>query len=298
MLDRYKTNTDTEQGLQPRVLIGITTFNRAEVLPKAIASAASQSFPSFTVAVIDDCSTDATTDLAERFPRVEWKRHDRNRGLLAARNEFMSREGFEYFLSLDDDAWFLAGDEVELAIDYLEANPEVGAIAYDILSPDRTEAVPRAAACQVGMFIGCGHIVRLSVARQVGLYERLPGFYGGEEKDLCLRMLDAGYKVMLLPGVHVWHDKSEVSRNLPAQHASGVCNDLVFALRRTPVLWLLPVLLTKISSHLGFSGRNGLVLPCLKGIGLFLGSLGLWSTRRPVRLGTLRLFRQLNQSRR
>src|SRR5437762_12405020 len=50
----------------------------------------------------------------------------------------------------------------------------------------------------------------LSAAREVGLYEANPGSYGVEEKDLCLRLLDAGYKIVKLSGVHVWHDKTEI----------------------------------------------------------------------------------------
>ena len=291
--------TQNSNASPSRVLVGIATFNRADVLPKAIASATEQSFSSLTVAVIDDCSTDTTADLAVRFPGVQWKRQQQNSGYLAARNEFMSRDGFDYFLSLDDDAWFLADDEVALAIEYLEANPDVGAVAYDILSPDRTKKVTRAEAYQVATFIGCGHVVRLSTIRKVGLYEQLPGFYGGEEKDLCIRMLDAGYRVMLLPGAHVWHEKTAISRDRPAQVASSVCNDLAFALRRTPTLWLIPALLVKVALHLKFSVRMGLLMPLLRGIGLFVVRLpDLWSTRRPVSMRTLRMYRQISRVRR
>jgi len=281
----------------PRVLVGIVTFNRVDLLAKAIASAIGQSFPNCRVAVIDDCSTDSTAEISAAFPEVQWKCQKRNSGYLIARNEFMSTQECEYFLSLDDDAWFLVGDEIALAVDYLEAHPDTGAIAFDILTPERDLEVPRAEPQQVNMFIGCGHVVRLSTVQKLGLYDPLPGFYGGEEKDLCLRMLDAGFKVILLPGVHVWHEKSPVARDLQAQNASGVCNDLAFALRRTPAMWLIPILAMKLISHLLFGMRMGLLRSSLKGIRLFLVNIiDLWPTRRPVGMKALLRYRQLSRS--
>src|SRR5436853_1462944 len=114
------------------------------------------------------------------------------------------------------------------------------------------------------MFVGCGHVLRLSAVREVGGYEAVPGSYGGEEKDLCLRLLDAGYQLVKLPGVHVWHDKTLVARDLVAQHRSGVCNDLVLTLRRTPTLLLPVALLVKLYRHWRFSLSHGLTEPCLE----------------------------------
>jgi len=106
------------------------------------------------------------------------------------------------------------------------------------------------------------------------------GFIGSH---VCEQLLDRGYEIMYLPGVHVWHDKAMLARSLPAQHRSGVCNDFVFAFRRCPfpmVLWLLP---GKAVSHLKFAVGNGLIRPCLQGIFLFLKSLRrLIHTREPV----------------
>ena len=58
-----------------------------------------------------------------------------------------------------------------------------------------------------------------------------PGYYGSEEKDLSIRLVDKGYRVVFYKGVYVWHDKTSVARNLNKQHRSGVCNDLVFLFR-------------------------------------------------------------------
>jgi GT2 family glycosyltransferase len=197
----------------------------------------------------------------------------------------------EYYVSLDDDAWFLGTDELRIAIDYLESHATVGAVAFDILSPDRPQPQARSSPVPVSSFIGCGHVLRLAALRKIGYYEPNPGRYGGEEKDLCLRLLDAGWETHLLPGVHVWHEKTPLARDLPAQHRSGVCNDLCFALRRCPAPWLALVIPYKIVRHLAFSATHGLLLPGLAGIGQFFANvLAVWKSRAPVSLESFLRF--------
>jgi GT2 family glycosyltransferase len=283
----------------PSVLVGIVTHNRAEILPKAIASAFAQKGCRVRVAVIDDCSTDATPELARHHPEVEWTRWEPGRGYMAARNQWMLSEGVDYFVSLDDDSWFMQEDEIALAVDLMEKQPIVAAVAFDILSPDRAEAVKRQSAQPANIFIGCGHVLKLKALRQVGVYDddAVPGSYGGEEKDLCLRLIDAGYVIMAMPGVHVWHDKTSVARNLVAQYRSVVCNDLVLTVRRTPV-WLLPLFLPgRCWRHFSHARQHGMIDAFLQGMSMFLQALpAALCTRKAVNARALWAFRKLSRS--
>jgi glycosyltransferase involved in cell wall biosynthesis len=125
------------------VLIGIVTRNRYGVVPKAIDSALRQGYPRFRVAVLDDGSEDETPQLRSRYPAVRWIRWERSRGYLEARNYLMRDGDADFYLSLDDDAWFISGDEVSIAIRHMKMNPKVAAVAFDILSPDREKASTR-----------------------------------------------------------------------------------------------------------------------------------------------------------
>jgi len=287
-----------DTGQPANVLVGIVTHNRAALLPKAIRSALAQQCASNThIAVLDDGSTDGTDGVRRHFPGVSWTRWDQNRGLIAARNFLMESSGEEFFVSLDDDAWFMSGDEIAIALRHFVDNPKLAGVGFDILSPDRSQVCARTSPEPAAMFIGCGHVLRLTCAREVGLYESSPGIYGGEEKDLCLRLMNAGYRIDRLPGVHVWHDKTPVARHIPDQHQSGVCNDLVMTLRRTPWYLLPAALLAKFYRHWMFSWKNELIAPCLEGFGLFMRSLPeVWRSRKPVRSATLRAYMQLTRS--
>ena len=276
------------------VLVGIATHDRADILRKALDSALRQSYAPLRVAVIDDASSDATPALRSAYPAVAWKRWDSPRGYVAARNHLMLGCAEDYYASLDDDSWFIAGDEIALAVDLLDRHPHIAAVAFDIVSPDRPALRPRGERTSVSLFIGCGHVLRLAAVKSLGGYSRFPGNYGGEERDLCLRLIDAGFEIAKLDGVHVWHQKTTTARNAGAQHRSAVCNDLAFTLRRAPFAFLIPALGHKIAAHVLFSIRHHLVRPCICGLGDFFASAAdIWRTRKAVRTASLRRYQAL-----
>lgn len=271
--------------------IGIVTHNRSEILPRAIESALAQTWPDKEIVVFDSGSTDDTTALRNRYSAVQWERSARNVGYLWARNHLMSSASADLFCSLDDDAWFVQGDELSRIVPLFENRPAVAAVALDILSPDKPAPSGRSGAVPAHMFIGCGHVLRLAAARECGLYVETPGTYGSEEKDLSVRLLDRGFEILKAPGIHVWHERSPVARDLPMQHRSGVCNDLAFALRRFPapmLYWMLP---GKVVNHLYFSARHKLLVPCFQGLDMFRRNFrAIAALREPVRRSAIREF--------
>src|SRR5438094_9815344 len=116
-----------------KVLIGITTKNRATILPKAIESALNQDYLHKEIAVLDDASTDQTIKLKSRYPDVRWCRSESTLGIAEARNRLMENAEADLYFSLDDDAWFVNGDEISIGVGVLKERPNVAALAYDIL---------------------------------------------------------------------------------------------------------------------------------------------------------------------
>ena len=239
---------------KPKVLVGITTKNRADILPKSINSAINQSYENKEIWVYDDCSIDETSKLSQLYPIVKWTTGSESMGLVFARNYFMNNLNFDYFCSLDDDAWFLDEGAIEKAIEILEKDKLIGALGFDMLTPDNNHPKSDLPIPLISNnFVGCGHIINLKAARKVGFYILNPGFYGCEEKDLCIRLIDKNFKIILFKNMYVWHDKTNISRDLPKQHRSGVCNDLVFTWRRAPFVYLFPSLIVKLWKHFKFA---------------------------------------------
>lgn len=260
-----------------KVLIGITSKNRKEILPKSIESGLNQTYPNKEVAVFDDNSTDGTEQLEKLYPTVTWHLSKENKGYVYARNMFLATTDADYYCSLDDDSWFQNTSYLQQAVDYMNANSSVGVLAFNISSPDRPEGIFKSDnIVEANNFIGCGHMLRVAAARAVGNYAVNPGYYGGEEKDLCIKLIDKGYSVMRFPAIEIWHDKTSVARDLIKQHRSGVCNDFVFMWRRTPTLYLIPSILKKIYVHLTFPIKyknKALYKPMFQGMFDFLGAV-------------------------
>jgi GT2 family glycosyltransferase len=69
----------------PKVSVYIPCYNVANYLAPVLEGALQQTLPPDEILVIDDGSKDQTCEIAARYP-VTIVRHERNRGLAAARN--------------------------------------------------------------------------------------------------------------------------------------------------------------------------------------------------------------------
>ncbi len=280
-----------------KVLIGLITRNRAELLPKAIQSALDQDYPEKEVVVLDIASTDGTPAIRAQFPQVRWIRSEERLGIPESRNQLMSETDAAYFFSLDDDAWFLRRDEIALGVKFLEANPDYSVVAYDILLPGDQAKPERGQPRDTAIFIGCGHLLRLADVRRIDFYAPNPTVYGGsEESDLCLRLFAGGKKVTFLPGVHVWHERTNVGRNVLEQYKHNVCNDMVSLLRRCPfpdLIWMLPY---RLLSHLRFAIGRRWVSSYFVALGLFARCLpNVLPSREAVDTASFRRFLRLRR---
>ena len=58
-------------GREARISVCVPTYNGAEFLGETLASITAQTFDDFEALIVDDCSTDDTLDIAERFARSD-----------------------------------------------------------------------------------------------------------------------------------------------------------------------------------------------------------------------------------
>ena len=90
---------------QPLVTVIIPTYNRAGKITKAIQSVFDQTYPNIQIVVVDDGSTDNTTEVISGFPKVEFY-VQQHAGQAAARNHGLKFAKGEYVATLDtDDVW-------------------------------------------------------------------------------------------------------------------------------------------------------------------------------------------------
>ncbi len=94
------------ESLGANVSVVIPTFDRREVVGRAIDSVLAQTCPAGQIVVVDDGSSDDTSSMIrERYPQVHLLRQD-NRGVSAARNLGIREASGEWIALLDsDDEW-------------------------------------------------------------------------------------------------------------------------------------------------------------------------------------------------
>jgi len=117
---------------KPKVSVIIPTYNRAELLPRAIQSVLNQTFQDFEIIVVDDSSTDNTEEVIKEFQeqdkRIKYIKHDKNKGGSAARNTGIKVAQGEYIAFQDsDDEWL--PEKLEKQMKVLEnASSKVGVV--------------------------------------------------------------------------------------------------------------------------------------------------------------------------
>ena len=96
---------------QPLVTVYIPTFNRLELLQRAVESVCNQTYKNLEIIVVDDCSTDGTqkylVQLSKEDSRIRYFFKEKNSGACPSRNIAIEYSTGEYITGLDDDDYFL-----------------------------------------------------------------------------------------------------------------------------------------------------------------------------------------------
>lgn len=109
--------------MKPIVSIIIPTFNRQEVLGRALNSILNQTFDQWELIVVDGASTDDTANFVRtNYPDVRLIQLNENRGAAATRNAGIQVASSRYIAFLDsDDEW--QPEYLQRMVDTLESNP-------------------------------------------------------------------------------------------------------------------------------------------------------------------------------
>jgi glycosyltransferase involved in cell wall biosynthesis len=119
---RWAEGEEERQSGMALVSVIIPCYNQARFLGEAIESVLAQTYPHFEVVVIDDGSTDNTSEVASRYPGVRCIRQE-NEGLAGARNAGIRHSRGSYLVFLDADDRLLP-HALEVGLKHLKAHPE------------------------------------------------------------------------------------------------------------------------------------------------------------------------------
>lgn len=106
-------NSDSPSTNSPFFSVVMTTYNRADIMERAVLSVFGQTFTDYELIIVDDCSTDHTAEkirsLQSRDSRIVSLILDKNQGVSGARNRGLERSRSPYIVFIDDDDETLPG---------------------------------------------------------------------------------------------------------------------------------------------------------------------------------------------
>ena len=151
--------------------------------------------------------------------------------------------------------------------------------------------------CRVAAFIGFAHLVRRDAFLALGGF-RAQLIINGEERELCLRALDAGLGVVYLPDARIAHLADPAGRDARRYLHLTVRNGVLASVYDDPV----PLVFLRVAFRLYsyFSMRRGWRVDDPGGLRAILAWLRAdlaeaRRLRRPVRWATIRRWRSLTR---
>lgn len=200
----------------PRVSVVVCSYNGSKTLQECLESLMKLDYADYEVILVNDGSTDATEEIAAKFPTVVYH-HQENRGLSVARNVGAHLASGEIVAYTDDDCVI---DEHWLH--YLVRamlDQQVEGIGGPNITPEFDSWVAKCVASSPGNpshvmlddrhaehIPGCNMAFRRSTLLGMGGFD--PQYrVAGDDVDVCWRLLDAGLDIGYAPGAMVWHHR-------------------------------------------------------------------------------------------
>jgi glycosyltransferase involved in cell wall biosynthesis len=203
------------------VSVAVPVFNGEKFVESCIKSVLSQSYKPYEVIVVDDGSSDSTSEIASRYP-VRLVRHDKNMGLAEARNTAICSAKGDIVAFLDVDC-VAGGDWLQNIVDNYREHDAVGVGGQGVeVSRKGYANMYRSLHSAQGhgdkkrddidtLFGLCSSYKRESLLK-IGLYD--PIFRtNGEDVDMSLRILKAGGRIVYDPSVVVYHQRTDSIRS-------------------------------------------------------------------------------------
>ncbi len=207
----------------PEVSVIIPTFNRENVLKRAIDSVLNQSYRDFELIIVDDASTDNTETMIKTIKdsRIRCVRLNTNGGPAKARNEGVRIAEGKYIAFQDsDDFW--RTEKLQKQVDFLEKNPEYPFVfckiigkeePYTLIPPENSFDTEEYEHGFLDILLISNKIGTPSMMMKKSLFEELGGFNSKlrtmEDWDLALRAADShpiGYISDILVEADLSHD--------------------------------------------------------------------------------------------
>ncbi len=211
----------------PVLSILIVVYNEAELTLRCLKSIVETVDVPAEVIIVDNASSDDTADLFDRLEGARIYRNLEDLHFLRAANQGAARANGRTLLLINNDACLTPG-AIKFGLETLDSADDIGAVGAKLILPNGTlqeaGSIIWTDAATLGYGRGCDPnnasfqfrrevdycsgaymLLRRDVFELLGRFDPVfaPAYY--EETDLCMRIRDAGYRIMYDPRIKVIH---------------------------------------------------------------------------------------------
>tara|TARA_B100000929_G_scaffold219305_1_gene175895 strand:+ start:17188 stop:18159 length:972 start_codon:yes stop_codon:yes gene_type:complete len=187
--------------LSPKISVLLPVYNAEAFIAKSIQSILDQTEPDFELLVIDDCSTDGSIEIINRFkdPRIIFHRKKRNSGYTESLNWAIDQARGTYIARMDADDVSLP-KRFEKQLTFLEQHPDVALCGTDARvegSSLKFNYPTEPKAIQVNLLLGSS-LIHPSIMGRAEIFKHYkydPTKEPAEDYDLFTRLVVAGEKL-------------------------------------------------------------------------------------------------------
>lgn len=200
----------------------VPCFNAGRYIEKCLDSLLAQTYHVDEILVIDDGSTDDTISRVSKYP-VKIIKHEKNKGLAAARNTAFKNASHEFVASLDADV--VADPEWLDKMMSLFTDEKIAGVSgkmvenYTDTLPDRWRAAHmkqywgEQRVVNPMFLFGCNTVYRKSAVAELGYFdEKYRTNY--EDVDMGNRLREKGYKIIYDPTPLTRHYQQDTIKSL------------------------------------------------------------------------------------
>ncbi|HTH99449.1 MAG TPA: class I SAM-dependent methyltransferase [Acidisoma sp.] len=243
---------------QPDISAVIVVWNSAHLTLRCLRALQAAEGPSLEIIIFDNGSSDETGALLDRTDGIRVIRSKDNLGFLLGSNRGAELATGRAILLLNSDA-FVRPDTLAVALNTLESAPDIGAVGARLLLPSgrlqeagsiiwsdgsclgyargaEAEAFEGMFRREVDYCSGAFLLTPRALWTKLGGLEEAfaPAYY--EETDFCMRMQEAGYRIIYEPAAVVDHFEFGSEAKSGESTAAMVRNQALFKSRHEAVL--------------------------------------------------------------
>lgn len=183
----------------PKVTIVLPVYNGEKCLEESVASVLEQTYRNIELIIVNDCSTDATETIIDRFvekdKRVRKISNSHNLKLPTSLNVGFENASGEYWTWTSDDNKYKK-NAIECMVNYLESNKATDMVYsdYTVIDSENKELYNKALGepkeLVYGNCIGACFLYRREIAQKIGSYDT--NLFLAEDYDYWIRMFKDG----------------------------------------------------------------------------------------------------------